>query len=438
MGKLNDKSVQAAGVGKHADGNGLTLLVKPNGTRLWWFRYRFGGKEKTLALGEYPVISLKDARERHFAAQKLLANDRDPMQVKREVKAAAIAAQKPPETFEKVLNELCEAKGKRTSEEHIQDYLRSMELHVLPKFGNRDITSITAMEIIALGKKTEETGTYLAHRIIQRIGEVMDFAVATGRREQNPVTKMTHHTIAPHERKNHPAITMAELPAFLQDLGKYRGFPTTLLMLRFAMLSACRTGEARDLIWDWVDMENRLITIPPSGYKTGKKAINSGKAASARPHLIPISNQIAEILNEAQELTKNTGDQYVFPSYRNWHHKASENALSNALANIAYGKWKGRQSGHGLRRLARTAWGDSGLWSFEAMERQLAHIIGNETQQAYDKSERIDERHKMMQWWAALEQNQGIDFILSFLLRFDIPNFHRSLHLRLQGLVALQ
>ena len=101
------------------------------------------------------------------------------------------------------------------------------------------------------------------------IGEVMDYAVATGRREQNPVTKMTHMTIAPHNRTNNPAISMDELPEFLHDLEEYRGFPITKLMMKFMLLTALRTGEARDLVCDWVDLENKLITIPPSGHKVG-------------------------------------------------------------------------------------------------------------------------------------------------------------------------
>lgn len=404
MGKLNDKMVIAAKPEtkdyKMADGDGLFLLVKSNGSRLWRMKYRIAGKEKLLSFGQYPVITLREAREQAFQARKLMANGADPMQVKKEAQAAVIEATKPVETFEKVLGELCEAKGKRASTKHVDDYHRSMELHVLPRFGKRDVTSITAMEIIEQGKKVEASGKYLAHRIIQRIGEVMDFAVATGRREQNPVTKMTHSTIAPHARENNPAIAMSDLPAFLKDLEGYRGFPITIMMLRFVMLTACRTGEARDLVWEWVDLDNGLITIPPSGYKTGRKAINSGRASSATPHMIPISSQVDALLREARELTGNKGEQYVFPAYRNWAGKASENAVSNALSNIGGGKWKGRQSGHGFRRLARTAWGDSGMWSFEGMERQLAHAVGNATVAAYDKAERLDERRKMMQWWA--------------------------------------
>lgn len=401
MGRLNDKAVAASKAGakqlKISDGDGLALIVKPNGTKLWWFRFRFGGKEKTLALGEYPLVSLKDARQHTQDARRLLIKGIDPMAEKRAVQNALKEAVKPVETFEKVLDELCAAKAKRASERHIQDYRRSMELHVMPKFGKRDITSITAIEVIEHAKKIEARGKYLAHRIVQRIGEVMDFAVATGRREQNPVTKMTHQTIAPHCRENNPAISEAELPKFLCDLDKYRGFPITKMMLRFIMHTACRTGEARDLIWDWVDMENRIITIPPDGYKTGRKAVNSGRAAQAKPHLIPISDQVAVMLQEALKLTGNKGTQYVFPLYRNYASKASENAISAALANMG---WKGRQSGHGFRRLARTAWSDSGKWSREAMERQLAHSIGDATESAYDKAERLEERARMLQWWS--------------------------------------
>lgn len=404
MGKLKDTEVRAAKPRdkeyKLSDGDSLFLIVTTGGSRLWRFRYRFEGKEKTLAFGKYPEITLLEARERTAQARKLLANGCDPMQVKQDAADAVKAAEKPVETFEKVSFELCDIKSHRASEKHVSDYRRSLELHVLPAFGKRDIKDITALEVIALGKKVEEKGRYQAHRIIQRIGEVMDYAVATGRREQNPVTKMTHTTIAPHERENNPAISIDDLPAFLKDLSVYRGYPITILMLRFVMLTACRTGEARDLLWSWVDLDKKLITIPPDGYKTGRRAINSGRAASAKPHLIPLAEQVVDLLRDAQELTGNTSNKHVFPAYRNWNMMASENAISNALANIGMGKWKGRQSGHGFRALARTEWSDSGKWSFESMELQLAHQFKNATVSAYDKSERLEERGRMLQWWA--------------------------------------
>jgi integrase len=412
--KLSDKAVQAARAKekmyKLSDGNGLYLHVLPSGVKSWRLKYRFKGTEKTMTFGLYPIVTLKEAREGSFAARKILSDGKDPIQVKRDEQRGLDAADAV--SFEKIMAELLEAKAKRASYNHVNDYRRSMELHVLGKFGQRDIKSISAIEIIDLGKKIESSGRYLAHRIIQRIGEVMDFAVATGRREQNPVTKMTHSTLSPHTRENNPAISMAELPDFLRDLARYRGFPITIALLKFVMLTACRTGEARDLIWDWVDWEKKLITIPPSGYKTGRKHINQGKT-DATPHLIPLSNQVIELLNEAKEITKNKGDQYVFPRYRNYAGQASENAVSSALANIEGGKWKGRQSGHGFRRLARTAWGDHGGWSFEAMERQLAHSIGDNTVSAYDKSERIDERARMLQWWADRvdQARQGTDIL---------------------------
>lgn len=415
MGKLNDKAVAAkqpeSKQTAYADGDGLVLIVKPNGTKLWWLRYRFGGKAKTLSLGVYPAVSLKTAREWALDARKLLAGGVDPNEVKKESKAEKAVVEV--ETFSKVMDELLQAKRNRASEKHCDDYRRSMELHVLPSFGGRDIKSIGALEIIKLGKDVEDSGRYLAHRIIQRIGEVMDFAVATGRRDQNPVTKMTHQTIAPAVRENNPAIGMDDLPEFLRDLAKYRGYPITILLMRFIMLTACRTGEARDLIWDWVDIEKKLITIPPSGYKTGKKKINAGKV-DVSPHFIPLSHQVVDLLAEARELTGNSGGKYVFPKYRNYATKASENAVSNALANIADGKWKGRQSGHGFRRLARTAWGNHGGWSFEAMERQLAHTVGSSTVTAYDKAERIEERSKMLQWWADRVDAAACDKVVQF------------------------
>ena len=173
------------------------------------------------------------------------------------------------------------------------------------------------------------------------------------------------------------------------------------------MLTACRTGEARDLLWDWVDMKDALITIPATGHKSGRKAIN-GRKKEPKPHLIPLSTQAIELLEDARELTGNAGDQYIFPTYNNHAGKASENAISNALANIAGGKWRGRQSGHGLRRLARTAWGESELFSFEAMETQLAHKLNDKTVAAYDHAQLLQTRRKMLQWWADQVSEAGL------------------------------
>lgn len=407
--KLTDKAVQGAKPidkpYKLSDGGGLYLEVLKSGQKSWRLKYRFGGAEKRMTFGLYPVVTLKEARDEAHEARKILSKGIDPGQIKKETIKLAKEAIKPIETFEKILDELLKAKRNRAGEKHCNDYRRSIELHVLPKFGKRDIKSISAVEIIELAKKTEASGLYQAHRIIQRIGEVMDFAVATGRREQNPVTKMTHITIPPAIKTNNPAIYASELPDFLHDLSNYRGYPITILMLRFMLMTACRTGEARDLVWNWVDFDKKIITIPPDGYKTGRKKVNSGK--DAEPHFIPLSSQVIDLLYEAKELTGNDFNKYVFPKYRNFATKASENAISSALANIACGKWKGRQSGHGFRRLARTAWGDTSLWSFEAMEKQLSHTVGSSTVQDYDKAQRLEERAKMLQWWANQIEDAG-------------------------------
>lgn len=399
---LSEKAVQAAKprdkAYKLSDAGGLYLEVLTSGSKSWRLKYRLGGIEKRITFGLYPVVSLKDAREYAFNARKLLSNNTDPSEVKKAAKTALIASAKPVTTFEVVMTELLEAKARRASEKHVQDYRRSLELHVLPLIGKMDIREITALKVIEVGKKTEARGKYLAHRIIQRIGEVFDYAVATGQREQNPVTKMTHSTVSPHARENNPAIDTRELPLFLHDLEQYRGFPITKLAVRFLLLTACRTGEMRDLIWEWVDLENSLITIPPKGHKSGRKAVNQGR--QGKPHFVPLSRQVVDVLREAQALTGNSGGQYVFPAYRNYDKKASENVISNALANMGEERWKGKQSGHGFRRLARTAWGESGKWSFESMEKQLAHTVANATVGAYDKAELIDERSKMLQWWA--------------------------------------
>lgn len=403
---LTDKELQALKPKeksyKKADGHGLYIEVLPSGGKSWRLKYRIGGIEKRITLGLYPVVSLKKARDKAHEARGLLSDGVDPGQAKKDIAIVAKASSSTSKTFTVVLNELLAVKTKRVSEKHISDYKRSMEMHVLPCLGKKDITEIKASEIIELGQKTEDAGLYLAHRIIQRIGEVMDYAVTLGYREMNPVTKKTHTILTQHVRKNNPAIEFKYMPEFLHDLSKYRGYPTTIGLLKFVMFSGCRTGEARDLRWTWVDFEKRLISIPPEFHKSGRTAIRKGKTGKALPwHLIPISSQILEVLQEVQEITKNSGDKFVFPLYRNYALKASENVLSGALANIAGGKWKGRQSGHGFRGLAKTSWKESELWSYDAMELQLAHAYLTATEEAYDSAKLLDSRTKMLSWWGS-------------------------------------
>ncbi|MDO9053938.1 MAG: integrase arm-type DNA-binding domain-containing protein [Gallionella sp.] len=208
---------------KRADGHGLYIEVLPSGGKSWRLKYRFGGKEKRITFGLYPVVSLKKAREEAFIARQLLSNGIDPGQAKKSIATALKVASSSSKTLKLVLDELLAVKIKRVSEKHLSDYKRSMEMHVLPFLGERDIADIKADEIIKLGQKTEEAGLYLAHRIIQRIGEVMEFAVTLGYREMNPVTKKTYLMLTQHVRTNNPAIDFCDMPEFLHDLSKYRG-----------------------------------------------------------------------------------------------------------------------------------------------------------------------------------------------------------------------
>lgn len=407
MGKLTDTSIRCATASDKAfrlgDGDGLSVVVMPTGAKLFWLSYRFGGKQKTLSLGQYGTISLKDARQLASEARRKIAMGVDVSEEKQRQRQEARDATMPAyTTFREVCESMLKLKATKTSEKYITEHRRSLDLHLHPLIGHLDVEVIDAPVVLEAAERIQIDGLYLAKRMIQRAGEVLSYAIAVGKRKSiNPINKSTYKLLQTHDGRHNPAISIGELPALLADIREYRAYPITKLLFRFVLLTACRTGEAREMQWNWVDLEKRMITVPPEFFKTGRKLLNSGRSSQARPHMIPISEQVAEILRQAQELSSNSaGGELVFPSYRSRHHKASENVLLHLFKVMANGKWAGRQSGHGLRSIARTAWGESGQWGWDAMELQLAHSVGNATSRAYDQSERLDERRRMLQWWA--------------------------------------
>ena len=402
MGKLTDKAVQAIQPKEKqqalSDGDGLTLIIKPNGTKLWWLRYRFDNKAKTLSLGIYPVVSLKEAREHAFSARKLIANGVDPSEFKQSAKAER---SKPSdvtlpagETFESVAREWFEkfSKSNNWEKSHSSKILGRLEKDVLPWIGQRPIKDITAPELLSVMRRIEARGALeTAHRALSECGRIFRYAVASGHAERDPSGDLKG-ALPPYKKDKHFAAVTdpKKVGDLLRDIEAYSG--TVIVRCAFALSPRLflRPGELRKMQWDWIDFDEAMLTIPPSGHKTGKK--------TQAPHLVPLSRQALEILGEVLPLTGK--DKYVFPGARDKNRPMSDNAVRSAMRRLG---WTGDEmTPHGFRAMASTILDNMG-YKQEWLERQLAHDEQNKVKAAYKRDlylMYLPERKTMMQEWS--------------------------------------
>lgn len=402
MGKLTDKAVQAIQPKEKqqalSDGDGLTLIIKPNGTKLWWLRYRFDNKAKTLSLGIYPVVSLKEAREHAFSARKLIANGVDPSEFKQSAKAERLrpADSTVPvgETFESVAREWFEkfSKSNNWEKSHSSKILGRLEKDVLPWIGQRPIKDITAPELLSVMRRIEARGALeTAHRALSECGRIFRYAVASGHAERDPSGDLKG-ALPPYKKDKHFAAVTdpKKVGDLLRDIEAYSG--TVIVRCAFALSPRLflRPGELRKMQWDWIDFDEAMLTIPSSGHKTGKK--------TQAPHLVPLSRQALEILDEVLPLTGK--DKYVFPGARDKNRPMSDNAVRSAMRRLG---WTGDEmTPHGFRAMASTILDNMG-YKQEWLERQLAHDEQNKVKAAYKRDlylMYLPERKTMMQEWS--------------------------------------
>ena len=263
-----------------ADGGGMYLEIKPNGSKYWRMAYRFAGKQKTLALGVYPDITLADARERRNEARKLLANGADPAAAKQAQKKQAKTAAA--NSFELIARELHKLKSPMWSKSHVVDWIKTLEREIFPKFGNKPITEIDALSVLDAIRAIEARGAYeVAARVLQRVRAVCAYAIATGRARHNPASEIKG-ALAPQPKVQHfAALTEKELPYFLRAVAAYPCYPLTKVAMRLLMLTFVRTGEVRGAKWHEFDFDTKLwlITsrtheIPSTTYRAIVKTIN--------------------------------------------------------------------------------------------------------------------------------------------------------------------
>ena len=365
---------------KITDGEGMFLLVTSSGSKYWRLKYHFAGREKLLALGVYPEVSLGDARERRTQARKAIAAGNDPGEVKREAKRLAVLQTE--NAFETVAREWYEQRKHEWKPSSTKTILKRLERHIFPKLGKRPIATITAPDILSMLRVIEGSGTLdTAQRVMQMCGQVFMYAIATGRAERNPVPDLRGALKTP-VTQHHAYLKAADLPEFLKKLEAYDGALQTKLALRFLLLTYVRTIELRGAEWPEIDFDKAEWRIP------------AGRMKMKELHIVPLSRQAVAVLRELQKHTGNR--QYLFPNQHNPVSFMSENTMLYALYRMGY---HSRTTGHGFRSTASTILNENGFMP-DVIERQLAHCERNKVRAAYNHAQYLTERRKMMQWWA--------------------------------------
>lgn len=364
---------------KMTDGDGMYLLVSPKGGKWWRLDYRFSGKRKTLSLGTYPGTKLKKAREFRNDARKLISNGIDPSLKRRIEKTLGNA-----ESFEAIAREWHTKHSPNWADSHSSRILKRLENDIFPWLGSQHINKITPPELLCVLRRIESRGAIeTAHRAHQNCGQIFRYAVATGRAERDPSGDLKG-AIPPAKPKHHPSITdPKKIGPLLLAIDSYEGSFVTKCALKLAPLFFVRPGELRHAEWSEFDFENNEWRIPAE------------KMKMASPHIVPLSSQALQILDELRPLTGKGN--YLFPGLRTLKRPMSENTVNGALRRLGYSK--DEMTGHGFRSIASTRLNEMG-WNRDAIERQLAHAERDTIRAAYNYAEHLDERRSMMQKWS--------------------------------------
>lgn len=379
------------------DGKGLYLLVKPTGVKSWRLKFKKpDGRDGLTAFGNYPALGLKAARERRAAALELLAQGIDPIEHARQAKAEASDAAL--NTFKAVALEWHAAGSRKWSAGHAANILRRLEVHLFPFLGERGIVDLKTRDLIAPLKKLEANDLLdVAGRLRQHIAGIMRLAVQRGIIDTNPANDLQGVT-ATRKAQHRPALPLHCLPDFLQRLKAHKGRKLTQLAVELTLLTFIRSSELRFARWSEIDFDRALWTIPGERQPIEGVRYSSRGAKMRTTHLVPLSHQALACLAEVQELTGGYDLIFVGDHYH-WR-PMSENTVNAALRRLGYDTAT-EVCGHGFRAMACSALVESGLFTHDAVERQMSHQERNGVRAAYiHKAEHMDERRIMCQWWA--------------------------------------
>ncbi|WP_423958168.1 tyrosine-type recombinase/integrase [Citrobacter freundii] len=382
--KLNARQVDAAKprekAYKLADGAGLYLEVVPSGSRYWRMKYRFNGKEKRMAFGVYPAVSLAQARALRDEAKKKLAEGIDPSFAKKEERLVRDVQLN--NTFQAVALEWHGTKVSRWSEGYASDIIEAFNKDIFPYIGQQPVNEIKPLVVLNVLRRMESRGaTEKAKKVRQRCSEVFRYAIVTGRAEYNPAADLTS-AMSGHESKHYPFLTVEELPDFFKALSGYAGSPLVVLAARLLILTGVRTGELRGAFWSEFDLEKSVWEIPAERMKM------------KRPHLVPLSTQALEIVQQLKVMS----GQYplVFPGRNDPRKTMSEASINQVFKRIGY---TGKVTGHGFRHTMSTILHEEGF-NTAWIETQLAHVDKNAIRGTYNHAQYLEGRREMMQWYS--------------------------------------
>ena len=371
---------------KLSDGQGMYLLVKTNASKYWRMDYRFAGKRKTFAIGVYPQVSLKQAREHRYEAKKLLSEGLDPNQQKKERKRNTDIP-----TFAEIANKWWLHERDQWTTDHANRVIKRLRDNSFIDLGKLPADQITPLQIIAVIKKVEERGALdVANRVKQGIKATYRYGIQHGIVTINPAGDLDG-IVKARKVKHRSSLPKSELPQFLEDLESYRfrGTLLTQLAIKLLVLTFVRPGELRAATWREFDIAGRIWRIPAERMKMKVE------------HLVPLSTQTIELLAMLKEI--NRREDLLFPCVTNRHKAMSDNTMRQAIFRLGYdGKTAGKSKAvpHGFRATASSILNEVGF-NPDAVERQLAHQERNGVRAAYTHHARyMEDRTKMMQWWS--------------------------------------
>ena len=365
-----------------ADGEGLSLRIKPNGSKNWVFNYThpISNKRTNIGFGIYPTVTIADAREKRLNARSLIAKGIDPKSHKEEIikqKQEALS-----NTLFKVAEKWIDVKKTSVSNGYAQDVWRSLELHIFPIIGKYPLTEITApLVITTMTPLTSKGNLETVKRLSQRLNEIMTYAVNIGLIHANPLSGIKAAFEKP-TKKSMPTIATEQLPELMKSLSRASIKIVTRTLIEWQLHTMTRPGEAAGTKWSEIDIENKLWNIPAERMK--KK----------RAHTIPLSEQALGLLTSIKPISGHR--EHVFPADRNPRGHVNTETANAALKRMGY---KGILVSHGMRALASTTLNEQGF-DPDLIESALAHVDKNEVRRAYNRAEYIARRKEMMVWWS--------------------------------------
>jgi integrase len=375
---------------RFSDSGGLYLQVSPGGSRRWFWKYRHDGKEKQLALGSHPEVTLKAARLARDAAKLQKSEGRDPVQVRKVEKLKATRTSG--DTFKAIALEWYAKQAPQWSESHAGRMLRQLERDLFPWIGDRAMTDIHAMELLAALQKVEERGALeTADRALMLARQVWDYWLPTATVQQRNITEGLKGRLTPYRGKNFAAILdPVRMGGLMRAIKGYKGGPIVRTALQLTPLLYQRPGNLRMMEWAELDLEGALWTIPSMKMKRTKLEKEQGEA-----HTVPLPRQAVALLRDIQPLTGH--GRYVFPGERSHDRPVSDNSVRSALYALGFGK---EQSWHGFRASARTMLVDELDIDFNVIEANLAHVVKDANGRSYNRTQYVKQRFVMIQQWA--------------------------------------